>query len=209
MDSRSNYSQMSNVTHLNLDNYNPDISFQMNFDNNNDNNDNIDDDELLNSLFDSLDKNLSESFNILTQCFICLSPSINPLACPKCNNFACKKCFLKYFGDENSKNCPLCKQSIFKGDLKKKKIIKQLEKIMCKNDTRENKIKELSDLIKDQKFKWDNEGNINNMMNKMIKFQDLLKEYRDEYEKFFVNCKNILDETFEKYESNNQFITFI
>jgi hypothetical protein len=85
--------------------------------------------------------------------------------------------------------------------LKKKKIIKQLEKIMFKNDTRENKIKELSDLISDKNFEWNNEGNINNMINKMVKYQDNLKEYRNEYEIFFINCKKILDETFDKYEN--------
>ena len=197
MDSRSNFSQNSVITHYNLNNYNPDISFQMNY------NSNFDDDELLNDLYDSLNKNISESFMNLTQCFICLSPSSNPLACPKCNNFACKKCFLKYFGNENRKDCPLCKQSINKSDLKQKKIIKELEKIMCKNDTKENKIKELSDLINDQKFKWDNEGNMktNNMINKMLKYQDNLKEYRNEYELFFIECKKILDETFDKYEN--------
>jgi hypothetical protein len=166
------------------------------------NNNDVDDDELLNSLFDSLNKNLSESFMTLTQCFICLTPSNNPLACPKCNNFACKKCFLKFFGNSSKKECPLCKQLISKSELKQKKIIKQLEKIMCKNDSRENKIKELSDLINDQKFKWDNEGSakINNMINKMLKFQDYLKEYRNEYDNFFIEIKNILDETFDKYE---------
>ena len=198
MDDRSNYSQMSVISHYNLNNYNPDLSFQMNLNNNN-----IDDDELLNSLFDSLDKNLSESFKTLTQCFICLTISNNPLACPKCNNFACKKCFLKYFGNSSRKECPLCKQLISKSELKQKKIINQLEKIMSKNDTRENKIKELSDLINDQKYKWDNEGNekVNNMINKMLKYQDYLKDYRNEYDNFFIEVKTILDETFDKYEN--------
>ena len=72
---------------------------------------------------------------------------------------------------------------------------------MLKNDTRENKIKELSDLISDKNFEWNNEGNINNMINKMVKYQDNLKEYRNEYEIFFIDCKKILDETFDKYEN--------
>jgi hypothetical protein len=118
MENRSNYSKMSLVSHYNLNNYSPDISFQINLNNKNPD---VDDDELLNDIFDSLDKNLSESFMTLTQCFICLNPSNNPLACPKCNNFACKKCFLKYFGDESEKVCPLCKQRINKSELKKKK----------------------------------------------------------------------------------------
>ncbi len=210
MDDRSNYSQMSALSHYNLNNYNPDISFQINLNNKNPD---ADEDELLNNIFDSLDKNLSESFMTLTQCFICLNPSNNPLSCPKCNNFACKKCFLKYFGDASEKVCPLCKQTINKSELKKKKIIKQLEKIMFKNDTRENKIKELSDLINDKNYEWFKEGNINNLINKMVKYQDNLKEYKNEYEIFFIDCKKILDETFDKYENKikgiiNSFILY-
>ena len=41
-----------------------------------------------NNTFDKM----SESVLNLTRCFICLCPALDPLKCPECNNFACKKC---------------------------------------------------------------------------------------------------------------------
>ena len=65
---------------------------------------------ILNNLYDSVSKDLSQSVRDLTNCFICLSPATNPLSCPKCNNFACKACLKKYFNN-SKKSCPLCKNT--------------------------------------------------------------------------------------------------
>ena len=52
---------------------------------------------LLNSLNDSLNKDLSQSVFDLVKCFICYNQVVDPLSCPKCNNFACSKCLEMYF----------------------------------------------------------------------------------------------------------------
>ena len=46
---------------------------------------------LLKSLNESLNKDLSQSVLELVKCFICYNQVVDPLSCPKCNNFACKK----------------------------------------------------------------------------------------------------------------------
>ena len=62
-------------------------------------------DELNNSFKD----NISKSIFDLVNCFICLSPANDPLTCPKCNNFACKKCLKKYFNGNREKNALFAK----------------------------------------------------------------------------------------------------
>jgi len=54
---------------------------------------------------EGLKKNLTQSVVDLLSCYICLDKVDDPLLCPKCNNFACRKCLKKYFGKEQKKNC--------------------------------------------------------------------------------------------------------
>ena len=194
--SESNFELLSNFQDLNNNNNNI-----------NNNNNNIDNLGLKNSYFllddltDSLNKKISDSVIDLTKCFICLSPTIDPLTCPKCNNFACKKCLEAYFGGATKKKCPLCKQDINYNELRENKIIKDIEEIINKDNTRKNKVEELSKLIHEKKLVWENQGNdLNNMVDKILKYQEKIKEYRSEYEIFFLRCKALIDKIFDEYE---------
>ena len=80
-------------------------------------------------------------------CFICLSPAQEPLSCPKCNNFGCKICLESYFRDDTTKPCPLCKQRINFNELKQNSVIKEIEEILNKDDTKKKKYDELANLI--------------------------------------------------------------
>lgn len=205
MDFTSNFSQMTQVTRLDLDDYNPEVSFQIYLDDdksqNNKDNKNLDLDLLSNDLRSLLKNDLSDSIMNLTQCFICLSQAKFPVSCPKCNNFACKTCFKNYFGDEESKQCPLCKQYIQKSKLKKNKTIREIEKILYKEDSKTNKINKLSKLIEEKKNIWENqESYLNHIINKILKYQDNLKEYKNKYELYFISWKKIIDNIFEQFE---------
>ena len=81
------------------------------------------------------------------RCFICLEPAEDPMTCPKCNNFGCKKCLESYFKNSSIKRCPLCKQDINLKELKENLIVKNIEAILNKNNNKADKVKELSDLI--------------------------------------------------------------
>ena len=93
---------------------------------------------LLNDINDTINKNISKSVLDLVNCFICLSPVNEPLTCPKCNNFACKKCLEKYFGEETQKRCPLCKRDIKLNELKENKIVEEIEAILNKKEDNGN-----------------------------------------------------------------------
>ena len=194
--SESNFELLSNFQGINNNN---------NINSNNNNNiDNLDLKNsyvLLDELNDSLNKKISDSVIDLTKCFICLSQTIDPLTCPKCNNFACKKCLEAYFGGTTKKKCPLCKQDINYNELRENKIIKDIEEIINKDNTRKNKVDELSKLIHEKKLVWENQGNdLNIMVDKILKYQEKIKEYRNEYEIFFLRCKALIDKTFDEYE---------
>ena len=88
--------------------------------------------QLINEINDSINKSLSQSVLDLVNCFICLSPANEPLSCPKCNNFACKKCLEIYFGRNEEKKCPICKSIIQLSELKENKIIEEIENILNK-----------------------------------------------------------------------------
>ena len=192
---------VSTITNLEGDNYldNEDKKY-------NNNNINIKGSyNLLNELVNSINKNISDSVMDLTKCFICLCPVNEPLTCPNCNNFACKKCLQTYFEGSYTKKCPLCKQEIKFNELKKHQIISEIEKIMNKDNTRIDKVNELSNLIKEKKIIWKNEENsLNELAEKFLKCQDDLKEYKKEYDLFFLRIKNVIEKTFDEYEKKIQ-----
>ena len=194
------YSLMSK---LDLENFNPEMSFQITLDNYKDKNvnNNPSIDLISNDLKMKLKKDISDSVMNLTQCFICLSIAEHPLSCPKCNNFACKKCLEDYFGDENEKKCPLCKSVINKNELVKNKTIREVEKILYKKDTKNHKIRELAKLYEEKKKMWGNPGEyINNLINKIIQYQENLKNYKKMYQIFLNNWKKAIYDVFKQYE---------
>ena len=195
---------MEELSRLNLEAFNPEMSFQITLDNYEDknNNENPSIDLISNDLQARLKKDITESVMNLTQCFICLSIADYPLSCPKCNNFACKECLEKYFGEENEKKCPLCNQLIKKNDLKKNKTIREIEKIIYKEDTKNNKIKELSKIVNEKKKKlWENqEQYLNNLINNVIQYQENMRQYRKKYELYIIKWKQQIDKVFAQYE---------
>ena len=194
------YSLMSK---LDLENFNPEMSFQITLDNYKDKNvnNNPSIDLISNDLKMKLKKDISDSVMNLTQCFICLSIAEHPLSCPKCNNFACKKCLEDYFGDETEKKCPLCKSVINKNELVKNKTIREVEKILYKKDTKNHKIRELAKLYEEKKKMWGNPGEyINNLINKIIQYQENLKNYKKMYQIFLNNWKKAIYDVFKQYE---------
>ena len=163
---------------------------------------------LLNSFNESLNKDLSQSVFDLVKCFICYNQAVDPLSCPKCNNFACSKCLEMYFGNQRAKKCPLCKQIIELKELKKNEVISDVENILNKVESHKNKIEELELLIKEKKNSWENQANnINSILNRIFKYQDMLKAYKKEYQIFLVNCQDVVQNTFEKYLKKTEEIT--
>ena len=163
---------------------------------------------LLNSFNESLNKDLSQSVFDLVKCFICYNQAVDPLSCPKCNNFACSKCLEMYFGNQRAKKCPLCKQIIELKELKKNEVISDVENILNKVESHKNKIEELELLIKEKKNSWENQANnINSILNRIFKYQDMLKAYKKEYQLFLVNCQDVVQNTFEKYLKKTEEIT--
>ena len=155
---------------------------------------------LLNNLNESLNKNLTQSVFDSMKCFICLETTVDPLSCPKCNNFACKECLKKYFGRESSKKCPLCKQDINFNELKENKLIEEIKNILYSGGTKEDKIKELSDLIEEKKRSWeDQDVNIKFILEKMFNYRKSLEDYKKEYELFLLNCQKVILRAFKDY----------
>lgn len=196
---------MEELSRLNLEGFNPEMSFQITLDNYKDKNNNNESpsiDLISNDLQARLKKDISESVMNLTQCFICLSIAEYPLSCPKCNNFACKDCLEKYFGEEEEKKCPLCNQKIRKVDLKKNKTIREIEKIIYKEDTKNNKIQELTKIVNMKKKKlWENqEQYLNNLINNVVQYQESMREYRKKYELYIIKWKQQIDKVFSQYE---------
>ena len=196
---------MDQLSKLDLDGFNPEMSFQITLDNYKDKNDNNESpsiDLISNNIQTRLKKDISDSVMNLTQCFICLSISNYPLSCPKCNNFACKDCLEKYFGEEDEKKCPLCNQIIRKSDLKRNKTIREIENIIYKEDTKNNKIKELTKIANEKRKKlWEKqEKYLDNLINNVIQYQENMKEYRKKYEIYIIKWKQQIDKVFAQYE---------
>ena len=153
-------------------------------------------------LNEKLNENNSEIVLALTKCFICLSSAINPLSCPKCNNFACKKCFTKYFEESSFQNCPLCKERIYYTDLKKNIIINNIEEILAKCEGSAKKLRDLSYIMNKKRLELIKEENDDNDI--IYKILDCLKRinmYRKEYDLFLSQCKEIFNKIFDEYEN--------
>ena len=121
----------------------------------------------------SLNKPVSESVLDLVNCFICISPAVNPVSCPKCNNFACNNCFTKIFEGKLKASCPICKNEIISCRLEKKTIIGEIENILYQNKNKEEKIEHLlSKLAEEKKKLWDEQtSTINQRINRIKDYQ--------------------------------------
>ena len=205
---------MDQLSKLDLDGFNPEMSFQITLDNYKDKNDNNESpsiDLISNNIQTRLKKDISDSVMNLTQCFICLSISNYPLSCPKCNNFACKDCLEKYFGEEDEKKCPLCNQIIRKSDLKRNKTIREIENIIYKEDTKNNKIKELTKIANEKRKKlWEKqEKYLDNLINNVIQYQENMREYRKKYEIYIIKWKQQIDKVFAQYEKKVENLIYL
>ena len=180
--------------------------FEINDEDENDSNYQSNDNNLKSSFisFDNISESvnayLSQSVFDLVNCCICLSPVIEPLTCPKCNNFACKKCLEIYFENQRAKECPLCKRKIKLIEMKENKIIKTIEKILNKEENQNNKFKELALLIEQKKIGWKNQhDNINSLIKRILKYKKDLEHYKKEYINFILNSKILIEKTFEEF----------
>ena len=154
----------------------------------------------LNDLSESLNRNLNQSVLDFMNCPICLSPAEDPLLCQKCNNFACKKCLRNYFGNSNEKNCPICKQKIKFSEMKENKLIKQIENILKKDESKEKKVEKLSNLIKEKQNEWYNQNSyLNNLLEKFFNYQKFLNDYKKQYNLFFLTCQKVVEKVFDSY----------
>ena len=183
------------------------IEFEINDEDENNNNNRSNVNNLASSIIyldninESLNANLSKSVFDLINCFICLSPVQEPLSCPKCNNFACKKCLEIYFGNQRTKECPLCKGQIKLIEMKENKIIKEIEQILNKEENKKIKFKELKLLIEEKKNEWKNQNdNIKSLIDRIIKYKEDLEYYKNEYINFILNSKILIEKTFEEFK---------
>ena len=141
-------------------------------------------------------------------CFICYSPAQEPLSCPKCNNFGCKRCLEIYFGSSITKPCPFCKQSININELKQNAVIKEIEDILNKDDTKKNKYDKLSQLIMRKKQSCESQSNdINNIANRLCKCQETLSKYKEQYDSFLDKMKQMIDKIFNDYRQKIENLT--
>ena len=176
------------------------------FNNNANTNNNINENNIKGSLLlledinNSINKTLSQSVLDLVSCFICLGPAEDPLTCPKCNNFGCKKCLELYFKNSNIKPCPLCKQDINLKEMNENLIIKNIETILNKNNNKADKVKELSDLILKKKNGFEGESkNISSILDRIFKYQETVKKYREEYNFFLAQMQQTIEKVFDEY----------
>jgi ASC-1-like (ASCH) protein len=92
----------------------------------------------------------------------------------------------------------MCKGDIKLSELKENKIIEEIENILKNNQNQNNKINELSALIQEKKKLWEDQtNNINNLIEKIFKFQEDLEKYKKEFHEFMIKCQSLVDSTFQ------------
>ena len=160
---------------------------------------------ILNNLNDSINLKISDSVVDFIKCFICLGSVNDPLSCPNCNNFACKKCLEHYFNSNVNAKCPICKGEVKLYQFNENRIINEVQKILTQENSNINKIDELSKLIKQKKKDWfDQSHELDILIQKIIKYQISLEEYKKQYHLFFLNCeklvKNLCDKQSQKLQ---------
>ncbi len=160
---------------------------------------------ILNNLNDSINLKISDSVSDLIRCIICLMSVNDPLSCPNCNNFACRECLVKYFNSNVNARCPICKGEVKLCQFKENRIINDISNILTQDDNNKNKIDELSKLIEQKRKEWfDKNNELDILIQKIIKYQESLEEYKKTYHLFFLTCekliKNICDKQSQKLQ---------
>ena len=149
---------------------------------------------------EGLKKNLTQSVVDLLSCYICLDKVDDPLLCPKCNNFACRKCLKKYFGKEQKKNCCMCKQAIKFSELKENKIIKEMKNILSTDKTQKTTVDEFEKVIKEKQNYYNEQKNeINDIINGFNNYKACLEKYKNEFNEYLNECKSLVEKTFDNY----------
>ena len=160
---------------------------------------------ILNNLNDSINLKISDSVGDLINCIICLGSVNDPLSCPNCNNFACKKCLEKYFSSNANAKCPICKGEVKFYQFKENSIINEVQNILTRNNSNINKIDELSKLIKQKKKEWfDQSQELDILIKKIIKYQLSLEDYKKQYHLFFLNCEKLIKKICERQSQKLQ-----
>lgn len=160
---------------------------------------------VLEQLNQTLNQSVSQSVFDLVNCAICLSPAEEPMSCPKCNNFCCKKCFKKYFEGNTTKKCPLCKRDITFNELNKNTIIQEIENIINKNGNNLKKIEELSRLLNTKKNEWEKQSNfISYILQKVHKYQQTLNNYKNIYIAFLSGCQKLIEKKFNDFQKKTE-----
>ena len=79
--------------------------------------------------------------------------------------------------------------------------MREIEKIIYKEDTKKNKINELTKLVDEKKKMWENQGTyVSNLIETVLRYQENLKEYRKQYELFIISWKEKIKKIFDNYE---------
>ena len=152
------------------------------------------------NLNEGLKKNLTQSVIDLLNCYICLEKVEDPLLCPQCNNFACKKCLKDYYGQQTRKKCCMCKQEIKFSDLRENKIIKEMQNILSTDKSQKTAVDEFAKVIKEKKeFYNEQKKEINDIINGFNNYKTCLEKYKIEFNEYLMQCKNIVEKTFDDY----------
>ena len=203
---KSNSNQINNLVNNNnpnFNNYNPAHNNNNNLGNNiNVNLNNKNNVHPFTEVNNSLNKDLTQSVFDLVNCFICLCPAENPMSCPKCNHFCCRKCFDKFFESETTRKCPICKQDISKNEITKNNIIQDIENIINKNENNKQKAAlELTKLLNEKKKEWEGQyNNLNKYIEKVYRSLELLKRYKNSYMSFFAQIEKYFNDYQKKLE---------
>ena len=150
----------------------------------------------------SLNQGLTQSVFDLVNCFICLCPAENPMSCPKCNHFCCRKCFDKFFESETTRKCPICKQDISKNEITKNNIIQDIENIINKNENNKQKAaQELTKLLNEKKKEWEGQYHyLNKYIETVYRYLELFKNYKNSYMSFLAQIEKYFNDYQKKIE---------
>ena len=155
------------------------------------------------NLNQDLKKFITQSTVDLLSCYFCLQKVEDPLLCPKCNNFACKRCLTTYFGGEQTKKCGICKQLINFSDLKENKVLKELKNIVSLDKTQKNVVDEFYNVIKEkQRFYFEQKKEISDIINGFNNYKLCLEKYKTGFINYLLECQQLVEKTFNKYYKN-------
>ena len=152
------------------------------------------------NLNQDLKKKLTQSIVDLVNCYFCLDKVKDPLLCPKCHNFACRSCLQKYFGNDQRKKCPMCKQEIKYTDLIENKVLREIKYILSTDKTQKTAIDEFGKVIQEkQQYYQQQKKEINEIINGFNNYKLLLENYKIGFNEYLIECQQLVNKTFESY----------